>query len=63
VDAPQVAEIRESEVVLTVSSAEVERLPRPEPNPAVMEHHGVEDSESPLEHKLRRAWEIISGRG
>jgi hypothetical protein len=63
VDAPQVAEIRGNEVVLTVSSAEVERLPRPEPNPAVMEHHGVEDSESPLEHKLRRAWEIISGRG
>jgi hypothetical protein len=63
VDAPQVAEIRGNEVVLTVSSAEVERLPTPEPSPAVMEHHGVEDSESPLEHKLRRAWEIISGRG
>jgi hypothetical protein len=62
-DAPQVAEIRADQVVLTVPSAEVERLPRPEPNPAVMEHHGVEDSESPLEHKLRRAWEIISGRG
>jgi hypothetical protein len=63
VDAPQVAEIHASQVVLSVSSADVERLPKPAPNPAVMEHHGVEDSESPIEHKLRRAWDIISGRG
>ena len=63
VDAPEVAELRESAVVLTISAAEVERLPKPGPNPAVMEHHGAEDSEGQLEHKLRRAWEIISGRG
>jgi uncharacterized protein YrrD len=63
VDAPDVADILEDRVVLTVPSAEVEQLPKPGPNPAVMEHHGVEDVESPLEHKLRRAWEIISGRG
>lgn len=63
VDAPEVVELREDAVVLGVSTAEVERLPKPGPSPAVVEHHGVEDSESPLEHKLRRAWEIISGRG
>jgi uncharacterized protein YrrD len=63
VDAPQVAEIRDDAVVLTVSASEVERLPKPEANPAVIESHGVEDSEGRLEHKLRRAWEIISGRG
>jgi PRC-barrel domain len=63
VDAPQVAELRESAAVLAVSTTEVEQLPKPEPNPAVMEQHGVEDSESPLEHKLRRAWEIVSGKG
>jgi uncharacterized protein YrrD len=63
VDAPQVAELREDGVVLAVSAADVEQLPKPQPNPAVMEHHGVEDSESQLEHKLRRAWDIISGRG
>jgi hypothetical protein len=63
VDAPDVAEIRETAVVLTVPSEEIEQLPQPAPSPAVMEHHGVEDSESPLEHKLRRAWEIVSGRG
>jgi hypothetical protein len=28
-----------------------------------MEHHGAEDSESPLQGKLRRAWEMVSGKG
>ena len=63
VDAPEVGEILEDRVVLTIPSAEIEQLPKPAPNPAVMEHHGVEDVESPLQHKLRRAWEIVSGRG
>ena len=63
VDAPDVGEILGDRVVLRVPSAEIEQLPKPSPNPAVMEHHGVEDVEGPLEHKLRRAWEIISGRG
>ncbi len=63
VDAPQVAEVREDAVLVTLSAAEAERLPEPGPNPAVMQHGGEEDSESPLQHKLRRAWDIISGRG
>jgi hypothetical protein len=63
VDAPDVAEIREDAAVLSISAADAERLPKPSPSPAVMEHHGVEDSEGKLEHKLRRAWEILSGRG
>jgi hypothetical protein len=63
VDAPEVAEIREDAVVLTLAAADAERLPEPQANPAVMESHGVEDSESPLQHKLHRAWEIVSGRG
>ncbi len=63
VDAQQVAEVREDGVVLTVSAAEVHALPKPSPSPAVMEHHGIEDSEGKLEHKLRRAWEIVSGKG
>ena len=62
-DAPQVAEISADAVRLGVSAADAERLPEPSENPAVMEHHGVEDSEGPLQHKLRRAWEIVSGRG
>ena len=63
VDAPDVGEIRDSAVQINVPAAEVDRLPEPSENPAVMEHHGVEDSEGKLEHKLRRAWEIVSGRG
>jgi hypothetical protein len=63
VDAPEVAEIGPDGVRLTLSAEEAEQLPKPSPNPAVMESHGVEDSEGKLEHKLRRAWEIVSGRG
>ena len=63
VDAPEIGVLRDDAVVLALSAADVERLPKPRPNPAVMEHHGVEDVETPLEHKLRRAWEIVSGKG
>jgi uncharacterized protein YrrD len=63
VDAPDVGEIDEGSVTIAVPAAEVENLPKPSANPAVVESHGVEDSERPLEHKLRRAWEIVSGKG
>jgi hypothetical protein len=62
VDAPEVDEIYERAVVLKVPAAEVGQLPKPGPAPAVMEHHGVEDSESPLEAKLHRAWDKITGK-
>jgi hypothetical protein len=61
VDAPQVSECFERALVLSVPASEISELPKPGPNPAVMEHHGVEDSESSLERKLRRAWDLISG--
>ena len=63
VDAPEVGEITEGAVNLAIPAAAVQGLPEPSPSPAVMEHHGVEDSEGKLEHKLKRAWEIVSGRG
>jgi hypothetical protein len=63
VDAPEVGEIREAGVVVAVTAADVDRLPKPSANPAVLEHHGAEDSEGKLEHKLKRVWEIVSGRG
>jgi hypothetical protein len=47
--------------VLSVPAADIEKLPKPAPNPAVMENHGVEDSESPLQAKLHKAWDMISG--
>jgi hypothetical protein len=47
VDAPEVDEFRERAV---------------RANPAVMRHGGEEDSEGALAQKLRRAWDLISGR-
>jgi Uncharacterized protein conserved in bacteria (DUF2171) len=61
-DAEQVGEIYENAVLLKLAAAEVERLPKPQPAPAVMETHGIEDVEGPLERKLRRAWDLISGK-
>ena len=62
VDAPEVAEFRERAVLIAVSAGDVDRLPEPSENPAVMQHGGAEDSESELMQKLRRAWDLISGR-
>lgn len=60
-DSELVDEIYERAVVLTVPAAECDQLPKPAPAPAVMEHHGSEDSESSLQAKLHRAWDRISG--
>ncbi len=62
VDAPDVRECREHAVIIATTAAEVPNLPKPTPNPAVMESHGVDDSESPLREKLHRAWDLISGK-
>src|SRR4051794_35522453 len=45
-DAPLCKEIYERAVVLSVPAAQVTELPQPGPAPAVMEHHGTEDSEN-----------------
>jgi PRC-barrel domain len=62
VDAPEVKECRERGVLLAVATSDVGNLPEPSANPAVLEHHGVEDVQSPAQGKLRRAWDRISGR-
>ena len=62
VDAPDVAEFFERAVILKLSAAEADDLPEPSDNPAVMQHGGEEDAEGPLAQKLRRAWDLISGR-
>ena len=62
VDAPDVVEFRERAVVIAVAAADVDGLPAPSANPAVMQHGGAEDSESELVQKLRRAWDLLSGR-
>jgi hypothetical protein len=61
VDADQVDEIYERAVVLTISADEAEQLPEPGPAPAVMEADPADAEEGPLERKLRRAWDLISG--
>jgi hypothetical protein len=63
-DASQVDRIYEAGVVLTVSAADAARLPAPTDNPGVLEVTGVEDVDATeLQEKLRRAWEIVSGKG
>jgi hypothetical protein len=47
--------------MLDIPAHAVEQLPKPTPAPAAMESHGAEDSESPLQSKLHRAWDLISG--
>lgn len=60
-DAYQVAAIHERGVTLTLPSAEVEALPEPSENPAVMEEDPADPEGSGLSRKLRRAWDLISG--
>ena len=63
-DALQVAEIYERGVILVLSHADAEQLPEPSESPGSIEVTGVEDVDSSeLREKLRRAWEIISGKG
>ena len=61
VDAPQVAEIYEQGVVLTLNEHEAEELPEPSANPATMEADPDDATRSDLGDKLRRAWDLLSG--
>ncbi|MEA2316691.1 MAG: hypothetical protein QOD44_880 [Solirubrobacteraceae bacterium] len=61
-DAPQVAQIGERGVMLALDAGEAERLPEPSPNPGTLRPGPDDLVESGLEHKLRRAWDWISGR-
>jgi uncharacterized protein YrrD len=61
VDAPEVASIHEGGVVLSVDAASSAQLPEPSANPATMGAGPDDVTESELERKLRRAWDVISG--
>jgi hypothetical protein len=62
VDAPQVEEIYERGVVLKIDAAAAEGLPEPSESPAALEV-GADDMAPAGKHeKLRRAWEMISGK-
>jgi hypothetical protein len=62
VDAPEVERIHERGVVLALDSAAAERLPEPSENPATLSASPEDTAEGELERKLRRAWDLISGR-
>jgi hypothetical protein len=61
VDAPEVEEIFERGVVLTLDAVAARGLPEPGPNPAAVEARPDDAELSPLERKLRRAWDLLSG--
>ena len=62
VDSPEVAEVYERGVVLKINSAQAEGLPEPSANPGEIEI-GSDDMVKGSHEKLRRAWDLISGKG
>ena len=62
VDAPQVESIHERGVILALDADAAEQLPEPAENPATLRPDPDDLAESELQHKLRRAWDLISGR-
>jgi len=62
-DANQVEEIFERGVLLKLDRGSAEGLPEPTESPAAMEENPAEEPDTELESKLKRAWELISGKG
>jgi hypothetical protein len=62
-DASQVEEIFDRGVLLKLDRASAERLPEPSANPAAMGENPADEPDSAIESKLKRAWELISGKG
>ncbi len=62
VDAPEVDEVYERGVVLKIDATAAESLPEPSANPGEIEIGGA-DMVKGDHDKLRRAWDLISGKG
>jgi hypothetical protein len=60
-DAPQVDEIYEHGVALTLTMDEAARLPEPSENPAAMSVDPDDTVGRSINEKLRRAWDVLSG--
>ena len=60
-DADEVTEIHEHGVLLKLSFAECEQLPKPSANPAVMRDDPAESRADFRREKLMRAWDLLSG--
>lgn len=66
VDADQVEEIFERGVLLKLERSAAHRLPEPSENPATLEvspDDVAAGDEDKLKRKLRRAWDLLSGKG
>jgi hypothetical protein len=61
VDAPEVADIHERGVVLSIDQAAAARLPEPQANPATLETGPDDTTREGFDDKLRRAWDYLSG--
>lgn len=61
-DAPLVDEIYERGVVLTVPGAAADALPEPGANPAALSAGPDDTGPDDLGDKLKRAWNLISGK-
>lgn len=63
VDAPEVAEIFERGVVLTIDAAAAQKLPEPSANPGSLDVDPGDLGKGERQSKLSRAWDLISGKG
>jgi uncharacterized protein YrrD len=63
VDADQVEEVFEHGVLLKIDGGAAEELPEPSANPGTLRVDPADAEEGGLGDKLRRAWDLISGRG
>ena len=63
VDAPEVGEIYERGVVLTIDAAAARNLPEPRANPGSVDVDPADLVAGKRHDKLRRAWDLISGKG
>jgi hypothetical protein len=63
VDAPEVAEIFERGVLLTIDAAAAKNLPEPGANPGTLDVDPGDLAQGERHSKLSRAWDLISGKG
>ncbi len=62
VDAPEVGALGEEGAELIIRADEIAALPEPTPAPAVIDIDPTDAPDGPLQSKLRRAWDLLSGR-
>lgn len=63
VDAEDVGEFFEAGVRLRLTTGACGNLLRPSANPGALEAHGDSPPPGPVQERLRRAWDLLSGRG